>query len=123
MTANELIEKYPNILKTYPSCGNGWYWLLDNLLQFLKFNIEYNDHPNIEITDIKEKYGRLNLHVFGSSTEQHSVISFVEHLSFHTCEECGTTKNIGHTTPWVKTLCETCYNNSTFSNQHSTLFL
>ncbi len=114
MNAEDLMNKYPHILKTYPSCGKGWYWLLDQLFSMIDHDIKYNnDNDTIEITDIKEKYGSLSITAYGASKTQFNLIRYTEHLSYHMCEECGTIHNIGHTKTWIKTLCSNCYNNTT----------
>jgi len=124
MTGKELLDKYPNILKTYPSCSNGWYWILDQVLSNLEFDINHNNYPKLEIIDIKEKYGRLNMSVVNANDKQHALITFLERTTYHICEECGSTYNIGHTRPWIKTLCHNCYINSDkyFSNWTPELF-
>lgn len=70
--------------------------------------IESNRYPQVVASQVKEKFGGLRFYVEGSSKEQHAVISFAETLSYYVCETCGSTKNIGHTTGWITTLCEEC---------------
>lgn len=124
MNADELLNKYPDILKTYPAVGEGWYWILDNMLELLQQDIKLNNSPKINITDIKEKFGRLTIYFDNCNNYQMGVISLATKLSFSVCEECGSNKNIGHTQPWIKTLCQNCYLNSDryYSNWEPTLF-
>lgn len=70
--------------------------------------IESGRCPQIVASQVKEKYGGLRFYVEGASSEQYAVISFAESLSYHICENCGSTKNIGHTQSWIITLCEDC---------------
>jgi hypothetical protein len=70
--------------------------------------IESNRYPQIIAAQIKEKFGGLRFYVEGASDQQYAVISFVESLSYHVCEKCGTMKNIGRTKGWIKTLCKGC---------------
>ena len=101
-------------------CGDGWYWLIDNLCSHLQFNTDKNNsggnegrNPQIVAVQVKEKFGGLRFYTEGASTGQHAVISFAESLSYHICENCGSTKNVGHTTMgWIQTLCEECKGDS-----------
>jgi len=120
----KLCEKYPKIFadrygkKTETamywgfSCGDGWYWLIDNLCSKLQWDTDNNNHndeyPQVVATQVKEKFGMLRFYVKSARREQYGVISFAESLSHNICEECGSTKNIGHTTGWIKVLCEDC---------------
>ena len=66
-----LIKKYPLIFKQHSlpmsqtamcwgiSCGQGWFELIDNLCDILQFYIDKNGYPQIEATQVKEKFGRL----------------------------------------------------------------
>ena len=97
-------------------CGDGWYWLIDRLCSNLQFNTDNNNsgsnegrYPQVVASQVKEKFGGLRFYVEGASEPQHAVISFAESLSYHICEKCGTTKNVGHTQQgWISTLCEEC---------------
>jgi hypothetical protein len=42
------------------------------------------------------------------------MVWLAESMSYHTCEECGTMKNIGHTSGWVRTLCSDCASKTNF---------
>lgn len=75
----------------------------------LKFDyIESGKYPQIVATQVKEKFGGLRFYTQRGSSEQHSVISFAESLSYRICETCGSMKNVGRTNGWIVTLCETC---------------
>jgi len=70
--------------------------------------IESDRYPQIVASQVKEKYGGLRFYVEGASHRQYAVISFAESLSYHICEKCGSTKNVGQTQGWITTLCEDC---------------
>lgn len=58
---------------------------------------------------VKEKFGGLRFYVDGASSEIYAMISFAENMSYHICEQCGTTTNV--TTGgkgWISTLCDSC---------------
>ena len=116
----KLCAKYPKIfvnrhgdkMKTLMcwgfSCGDGWYWLIDRLCSNLQWNTDHNNQPQIVAVQVKEKFGGLRFYVESASPEQYAVISFAESLSYGVCEECGSPHNIGRTSGWIRTLCETC---------------
>lgn len=119
-------------------CGDGWYTLLDCLcfeLQKLTDNGEdtYNYYPfgkffanlfrngklmgrwtkkslpQIEATQIKEKFGTLRFYNSGHCKQAEVLISYAETLSAQTCEICGATKNVSLTESMcLKILCENC---------------
>lgn len=81
--------------------------------------IETGKYPQVIASQVKEKYGGLRFYVGAASSVQHGVISFAESLSYHICEMCGSTKNIGHTTGWITTLCEDCGKNNPYWKRDS----
>lgn len=100
-----LYAKYPKIfaqkdLSMRETCmcwgidtGDGWYDLLDNLcgqLQGMTDNNPENvEFPQLQATQVKEKYGTLRFYTNGSSAWQDGVISFAEYLSGTVCDVCG----------------------------------
>lgn len=137
-------------------CGDGWYWLLDNLMHSINQHIYYrNQYPGsnprfkwlnnfafklrirlpfkcyilnklgdfinryqpmcvskpivFEITQIKEKYGGLRFYCNGGDLYISGMIDLAESMSYTICEKCGTTKNVGQTSGWIYTCCESCY--------------
>ena len=116
----KLCAKYPKIfadrnadMKDTCLCwgfehGDGWYWLLDRLCKKLQWDIDNNGDPQIKAAQVKEKFGGLCFYIDGGTVEQHAQISLAESMSGGICEYCGSTKEIGHTGGWIKTLCKTC---------------
>lgn len=91
-------------------CGDGWFWLLDNLCKALQSHVD-NCHPQppqIVAEQVKEKYGTLRFYVSGGDLTHSGMIDFAERLSGEICEECGSTKNVGCTSGWVSVRCEEC---------------
>lgn len=111
MTAEELVAKYPKILggPGYPGVGDGWLPLIDRLCSWLQFNTDHNSHNpaygQVQAVQVKEKFGGLRFYIDQGSPEQYAVISFVESLSYHTCEVCGAPGS-SRTGGWVRTLCD-----------------
>ena len=63
--------------------------------------------PQVEATQVKEKFGGLRFYIMGGNEKIDALISFAESMSECTCEECGRpgTQNAGG---WIKTLCHDC---------------
>jgi len=120
----KLVKKYPKIFadrfedKTKTamcwgfSCGDGWYWLIDQLCSNLQWNTDRNNregkYPQVIASQVKEKFGGLCFYVQSATPEQYAVINFAESMSYHICESCGTTENMGRTTGWIRNICENC---------------
>lgn len=116
----KLFKKYPKIFKQKDlsprktlicfgfECGDGWYWLIDNLCSCIQNYIDANDRPQIEVTQIKEKYGTLSFYYIGGNDMVDGMVWLAEEMSGTICETCGTTKNVTQTKGWIKTICKKC---------------
>lgn len=60
------------------------------------------------IDQIKEKFSTLRFYYTGGDDEIAGMVSLAESLSAHICEYCGTTINVGRTSGWLITTCESC---------------
>lgn len=107
---------------------DGWYWLIDNLCNTIQNYIDSNykwstkrhgflwlkkriiriDLPQLVAVQVKEKFGRLCFYVDFSDEFVEGIIRFAEDLSGTICEMCGTTKEVGKTSGWIKTICKGC---------------
>lgn len=129
---DKLYKKYPKIFVQKDlsmtqtamcwglSCNDGWYRILDILCSQLQFNTDKNNYPQVEATQVKEKYGGLRFYytILHSDKENKwrerhcgeidGMISFAEYLSEDTCEDCGTMENVSQTKGWITTLCKKC---------------
>lgn len=118
---NKLYKKYPaifaqkdlSIKKTCMcwgiDCGDGWYWLIDNLCRSLQSYIDHKKCEQLEATQVKEKFGRLRFYTTPIDDFLRGQIRFAEHLSLSICEECGSTEDVAQTTESsIKTRCKKC---------------
>lgn len=118
---NKLFEKYPKIFAQKDlgpketlmcfgiSCGDGWYWLIDNLCSHLQFHTDKNNRSQVEATQVKEKFGGLCFYTQNRDDYFAGCIRFAEHLSLSICESCGTTKDVTQTEgDWIRTICKDC---------------
>jgi hypothetical protein len=137
----KLCEKYPKIFaqRGLPmtetcmcwgfDCGDGWYWLIDNLChaiqsyvdsrnEMIRIRTEIDDSAlkpglrepklQVEATQVKEKFGALRFYISGGDDTIDGMIDLAEHMSWNICEYCGSTENIIHTKGWITTLCAEC---------------
>ena len=79
-------------------------YILDN------FEMEtYDKFSNVNITQIKEKFGGLRFYYDGGDEMIHGMVWFAESLSYDICEVCGSHENVYQTKGgWVQTICEKC---------------
>lgn len=167
-----LVLKYPKLFcNRYKSmtetcmywgfeCGDGWFWLIDNLCDSIQSYIdnnskqyriknkffrythkflrdrglpyklrnkflrnivskifdelnklereEYETIPQVTVDQVKEKFGSLRFYYSGGNDMIDGMVWLAEHMSYNICELCGSTKNIGSTTGWIRILCEDC---------------
>ena len=92
-------------------CGDGWYFLIDNLCNCIQNYIDANKHLDIsqvEAIQVKEKLGRLAFYISGGDDLIGGMVWLAEHLSWNICEECGSTDFVEHTSGWIYTLCHAC---------------
>lgn len=69
--------------------GDGWFSLIDTLCAELQVLTERHGEPQIVVTQVKEKFGRLRFLVHEASPAQHHVIAATERMSASICEVCG----------------------------------
>jgi len=108
------------------SCGDGWFNIIDCLCFTLQahvdqLTVDWDLHkdkvekpkwllepiPQVEATQVKEKFGGLKFYVDSSDDYILGAINFAEALSYKTCEDCGSrgeTNKVG----WISTLCVPC---------------
>ena len=84
-----LLNRYPKIFRqhTLPmtetcmcwglDCGDGWYHLIDRLCGQLQWDIDRNHYPQIEATQVKEKFGTLRFYYEGVVDPLHKRKIFV----------------------------------------------
>ena len=117
---NKLFEKYPKIFVQKDlsmietcmcwgiCCGDGWYWLIDQLCSALQYHTDENGFPQVEALQVKEKFGGLRFYASGIADELRGYISFAERLSDSICELCGSTEHVIQTGGWIMTRCAKC---------------
>ena len=91
-------------------CGDGWHHLIEPLVDHVnKVNAERAPEEQIEIVQIKEKFGGLRFYTHGRDEKLSQLIEEAERESYNTCEICGSTDDVGQTADgWITTMCRKC---------------
>lgn len=93
----------------YYECGKGWEPLILQAEAIVcKYNQEHPDDEQIEFTQIKEKFGKLDLYVWPHIKEVDSQLKELENQSLNICEECGKPAQRIKYHDWLYTLCDEC---------------
>lgn len=102
-----LIDKYPRMFPRgfYFECLVGWYDLLDSLCHRLQEQTDRHGAPQIEVIQIKEKFGTLRFYVGTANDSQSALIDQAESLSALTCDMCGTSATL-RSDGWQRTRCD-----------------
>jgi len=118
-------EKFENI-RTLPghpaslfgteglSDNSGWAGLVRVFLHKINdFNKDKSEEEKLKITQIKEKWGYLNIYTTGLPEEFDEDIKMREKASKHICEYCGSPFNVGkkdinNPYGWIRTICKKC---------------
>lgn len=91
-------------------CGKGWYKLIEPIIDYIdNYNKDKNKEEQINIIQIKEKFGQLRFYTNFGTEELHEMISNAEEKSYDVCETCGNEQYVGSTTQgWIRTICIDC---------------
>lgn len=93
--------------------NEGWHSLVKNLCNYIE-NVKSEEEIEIEVVQIKQKYGGLRFYVQGEVPDKvYQIIEFAQFMSFKICEYCGSTKEVTteptESSPgYIITLCEDC---------------
>ena len=106
-------QKYLSMKKTAMcwgiDCDDGWFWLIDNLCECIQNYISLNkETPQIEATQVKQKYGGLRFYFEPYDETISNIIMFADYLSYKICEECGSIEDVQQTKGYIQSLCKKC---------------
>lgn len=99
-------------------CGKGWTHLIAPIIdQINLWNNTASDEEQIEIFQIKEKWGALEVYLHNVpeklSNTLDDMISNARLESMQTCEVCGTKDEVGTTLKgWIFPICKSCLKTS-----------
>ena len=99
-------------------CGQGWECLYSPLISYIQnYNEGKPTDEQIQIVQIKEKFGGLRFYVNNATEELNDMINKAEDESYHVCEICGSRENIGYTQGYIQTLCHKCVKDFAIKNE------
>lgn len=115
-----LVGRYPKIFKDVDQnvfvktwgieCGDGWFWLLSNLFDTIQVRINLNKGvEQVVAKKISTHLGGLVFEYTGGDDIIKGMVELSEHMSYHICENCGSTEDIVQTKGWIKCLCRDCF--------------
>jgi hypothetical protein len=90
-------------------CEKGWYPLIYDTLDKIE-EIVVRDELDIQVTEIKEKFGGLRIYLDGYTDEIDKIVQDAEEQSFHICEICGEPGKLREVNRWLMTRCDRCAN-------------
>lgn len=115
MTKKDIAHKYP-WLEIDIDVEVGWFQLVSALCGRLQWYCDQHKIEYPKVRQIKEKFGALCFYIDTDPYNKHmtyglfSIIGDYEAMSRFVCEKCGTTVNVGWSTGWIKSICESCFN-------------
>lgn len=91
-------------------CHKGWFDLLKPVFEYVnQYNKDKEKEKQIEFLQIKEKLSSLDIYTNFTTTELDYLIQQAEEKAEHTCEECGSTNDIGtRLNGWMTKMCLDC---------------
>lgn len=131
MTIEQVIEKYPKIFQDYEGnpyrvnwygVPDGWVSIVDILCGAIQHYIdnvttysgdEIRKPKQITCTQIKEKYAELRFYADNTDDIIEGMIRMAQYMSEHTCQDCGSEKDLGMTSGWLSVVCKTCNKDNT----------
>ena len=88
-------------------CGMGWNKLIYETLDKIQAIVD-RDGLNIEVTEVKEKFGGLRIYTSSYTDEIFEITQDAEEQSCHICEICGKPGELVEVGGWWMTRCEKC---------------
>ena len=85
----------------------GWYGVVEAFLKKVKAHCE-TEPQMVEISEIKQKFGKLKIIARGCSVRVRDMIDHAELTALGVCEACGREGMLINDNCWYKTLCPEC---------------
>lgn len=126
MTLNDIIKKYPKIFQLMNNpmyrissdVPESWLETIDLLCESIQNYIDKHNEINKHLspinqlicTQVKEKFGILNFYHTDGNDVCDGMIRMATTILLHTCEYCGSHKNVGRENNpyWIRYVCEDC---------------
>ena len=89
-------------------CGRGWFPLVYETLDKIQAIVD-RDRLDLEITQVKEKYGELRVYTTCYINEVENIIDEATRKSVTICERCGKEGKRVQVKGWLMTRCDECF--------------
>ncbi len=89
-------------------CDKGWYPLIEKTLDKIQ-DIVDRDKLDLQITEVKEKYGGLRIYTDMDTDEIFKITLQAEQESYKICEICGKPGELRYLHGWYMTRCDSCF--------------
>jgi len=89
-------------------CGRGWLPLVYETLDKIQAIVD-RDRLDLEITQVKEKYGELRIYTSSYADEIEDIIQEATEKSVTICERCGKEGKRVQVKGWLMTRCDECF--------------
>ena len=121
----KLVKEFPSFFRDYKgdprkTCmawglctGNGWFDIIWNFCTAVRNHQKIHpDCKDFYFTQIKEKFGTLQLYTYGECGEIAKLIAQANRESVKTCEECGSKTEVREDMirGWISVKCQKCWN-------------
>lgn len=102
-------DRYEHIKEYYDTSGS-WPWkdgkpITAEEVEERRLEMERQKELVPVASQVKEKFGGLRFYVEGGTDEHYNYISFAEHMSYRTCEQCGSPGRTYYQ-GWHRTVCD-----------------
>ena len=97
-----------NLMRFGFDCDEGWHPLIEECLDRIEKALEKHskiEREVFEITQIKEKFGGLDIYVSHYYNDIVKILRACKDESYQTCEVCGKPGRLREHHRWLKTLC------------------
>lgn len=105
-------------------CHKGWFDLLKPVFEYVnEYNKDKEEEKQIKFLQIKEKWSSLDIYTNFTTKELDYLIHKAKEKAEHTCEECGSTDNIGtKLNGWMTKMCIECVKKEAVKENHPQLW-
>ena len=111
--AKKMEERFPKMFAgRYGgfAVGAGWYPILEILCSNIQHHLDWKNReslivPQVEVDQIKEKFGGLRFYYSGGDDEISGMVRMAEAWADVACEECGAVGK-RRSGGWIRTLCD-----------------
>ncbi len=110
----KLLKRFSGLFKSttlYCECSDGWYHILWRIFEQIEESLKKENKgfcDQLFIHQVKEKFGRLKIYMYGGNESINKIIQQAEADSRKVCELCGKPGKLRSIRGLLSTLCDGC---------------